>query len=240
MLVLGVLLAVAFVAACGAWVALARWPRLDPGAPGGAVKTAGEEIERDIRAGFLRRRLEPGTVTGLALTVAIAVVVLGGAVLALLAFIARSNASTLRVDRSVANWAGTNATDLSTSVLKAVTQLGSSVVVVTLAVVVTVSVALMTETARRRITLTVAAYLATVVVGQNAIANVIKYSVDRARPTFHPLAGFAGPSFPSGHTTAAFACYCAFAVVLGRGRGPERQRLLLATAIGIATMVGTS
>src|SRR4051812_50070948 len=78
MLVLGVLLAVAFVAAWGAWVALARWPRLDPGAPGGAVKTAGEEIERDIRAGFLRRRLEPGTVTGLALTVAIAVVVLGG------------------------------------------------------------------------------------------------------------------------------------------------------------------
>ena len=104
-----------------------------------------------------------------------------------------------------------------------------------------VTVALTTApTARRHTTLTVAAYLATVVVGQNVISNVIKYAVDRARPSFHPLAGFSGPSFPSGHTTAAFACYCAFAVVLGRGRGPVRQRQLLAGAIGIATMVGTT
>ncbi len=240
MLVLGVLLAVGLAAAFVAWLALGRWPRLDPGAPGGAVKTAGQEIERDIRAGFLRRRVDPATATGLALTAAIAVVVLGGAILAALALLARSNAFTLRIDRSAANWAGTNATTASTDVLRAVTQLGSSVVVVTLAIVMTVAVALTTETARRRTTLTVAAYLATVLVGQNLISNVIKYAVDRARPTFHPLAGFSGPSFPSGHTTAAFACYSAFAVVLGRGRGPDRQRLLLASAIGIATMVGAT
>jgi undecaprenyl-diphosphatase len=245
MLVLGVLLAVGVVAAVAAGYALARWPTLDPGAPGGAVRRIGEEVERDVerevRAGFLRRRLDPQAATGLALTLAIAVVVLGGAVLAALAFIARSNAFTLRIDRGVANWAGTNATDLSTTVLKAVTQLGSSLVVITLAVVLVVAVAATTPaSARRRTTLTVAAYVATVVVGQNLISNTIKYAVDRARPSFHPLAGFSGPSFPSGHTTAAFACYCAFAVVLGRGRGPIRQRELLAGAIGIATMVGTT
>ena len=72
------------------------------------------------------------------------------------------------------------------------------------------------------------------------ISNTLKYVVDRARPTFHPLAGFSGPSFPSGHTTAAFACYCAFAVVLGRGRGRTVQTNLLAGAIGLATMIGAS
>ena len=39
----------------------------------------------------------------------------------------------------MANWAGTNATDLSTTVLRAVTQLGSSVAVVTLSVVLVVA-----------------------------------------------------------------------------------------------------
>lgn len=242
MLLLGVLVAAGGVAAVAGWCALDRWPSLDPGAPGGAVRAVGEQVQahEQARSGFVRQRLDPETATGLALTLSIAVVVVGGGILAALAFVARSNPTTLRIDRSVTNWAGTNATDLSTTVLKAVTQLGSSLVVVTLSIVLVAVVAATTHDARKRIVLMTAAYLATVVAGQNLISNLIKYAVDRARPTFHPLAGFSGPSFPSGHTTAAFACYCAFAVVLGRGRGARRQRQLLACALGVATMVGTT
>lgn len=240
MLLLTVLLATGAAVGIGGWYALRRWPVLDPGAPRGAVRAVGHEVEREARAGFLRQRLDPETETGLALTLAVGIVVVGGTVLALLALLARSNASTRRIDRGMATWAGTNATDLSTAVLKEVTQLGSSMAVVSLAVVVVLVVAVATTGARRRATGMAAAYLATVVVGQNLIANLVKYGVDRARPTFRPLAGFSGPSFPSGHTTAAFACYCAFAVVLGRGRGQSRQRLLLAGALAIATMVGAS
>jgi undecaprenyl-diphosphatase len=188
----------------------------------------------------VRHRLDPATTTGLALTLAVAIVVIGGGVLAALALLTRSNLTTLRIDRGVTNWAGTHATDLSTAVLKGVTQLGSSLVVIALSVLLVLVVAVTTHAARKRTVSMAAAYLTTVVVGQNLIANLVKYAVDRARPSFHPLAGFSGPSFPSGHTCAAFACYCAFAVVLGRGRGPLRQRQLLAAAIGVATMVGAS
>jgi undecaprenyl-diphosphatase len=240
MVVLGVLVGVALVVGLAGRAALARWPGLDPADPTGAVRSIGEEVEREARAGFVRRRVDPRAATGLALTLAIAVVVVGGGVLAALALLVRSHPSALRFDRGVANWAGTNATDLSTTVLRAVTQLGSSVVVISLSVVLVAVVAGTTSQARRRATVMTAAYLATVVAGQNIISNTLKFAVDRARPTFHPLAGFSGPSFPSGHTTAAFACYCAFAVVLGRGRGRPVQTNLLAVALGIATMVGTS
>jgi membrane-associated phospholipid phosphatase len=242
MLLLVVLVAAGALAAGAGWYALARWPSLDPGAPGGAVRAVGEQVREheEAQPGFVRHRLDPATRTGLALTLAVAVVAVGGAILAALAFLTRSNRTTLRIDRSVTNWAGTNATDVSTAVLKAVTQLGSSVVVITLSIVLVVVVAVTTRASRRRTVLMAAAYLTTVVAGQNLIANIVKYAVDRARPSFHPLAGFSGPSFPSGHTCAAFACYCAFAVVLGRGRGTRRQRALLACALGIATMVGTS
>jgi undecaprenyl-diphosphatase len=191
--------------------------------------------------GFLRRRLDPETKTGLALTVALAVVILGGGLLAVLAFVVRSNPTTLRMDRGVATWAGTNATDLSTAVLRVVTQLGSSIGVVVLAVVVVALVARFAPAAtRRHDTGAAIALLATVLIGQNLVANLVKYAVDRARPSIHPLAGFSGPSFPSGHTTAAFASMCAFALVLGRGRGARRQATLLSVALGVATMVGAS
>ena len=242
MVVLAVMVAAGVLAAGIGWYALGRWPSLDPGAPGGAVRAVGEQVREHEAAesGFVRHRLDPATTTGLALTLSIAIVVVGGAVLAALALLTRSNPTTLRIDRGVANWAGTHATDVSTAVLKGVTQLGSSLVVITLSVLLVVVVAATTHASRRRTVIMAAAYLTTVVAGQNLISNVVKYAVDRARPNFHPLAGFSGPSFPSGHTCAAFACYCAFAVVLGRGRGPLRQRQLLAAALGIGAMVGAT
>src|SRR3954447_22060363 len=228
MLIVGTLVLVGALVGIASFYALRRWPALDPGAPSGAVRTVGEQVRDAAPEGFLRRRLDPETKTGLALTIALAIVVLGGGLLAVLAFVVRSNPSTLRVDRGVATWAGTNATDLSTAVLRVVTQLGSSIGVVVLAVVVVVLVARLAPAAtRRHDTQAAIALLATVLVGQNLISNLVKYAVDRARPSIHPLAGFSGPSFPSGHTTAAFACWSAFAVALGPWRRGVAQTNLL-------------
>ncbi|MEP6622864.1 MAG: phosphatase PAP2 family protein, partial [Acidimicrobiia bacterium] len=185
---------------------------------------------------FWTRRRDPSAVTGLALTAATAVIVIGGSLLAALAAFVQSNATLVRIDRGAANWGSTNATTASTRVLRIVTQGGATVTIIVLAVVV-VLVALVRQ---RESVLAIAGFLALVVVGQNLIANVVKAIVDRARPTGHLLAGFSGPSFPSGHATAAFATFSAIALVAGRGRSGHRQAALLGTALGAATMVGAS
>ena len=70
------------------------------------------------------------------------------------------------------------------------------------------------------------AFLATVVAGQFAVANLVKWLVDRARPAIDQLTGFAGSSFPSGHATAAAATYAAFALLLGRNRSDATKAVL--------------
>ena len=83
---------------------------------------------------------------------------------------------------------------------------------------------------RRTRSRSVVAFVATVVAGQFLVSNLVKWSVDRARPTIDQLTGFAGTSFPSGHATAAAATYAAFALLLGRGRSDAVKALLVGGA----------
>ena len=77
---------------------------------------------------------------------------------------------------------------------------------------------------RRR--LAVLAFMVTVVVGQNLIANTVKALVDRERPPVPHLAPSSGFSFP-GHTAAAAATWAA--VVSWSGCGwPFRTKAWLA------------
>jgi membrane-associated phospholipid phosphatase len=66
---------------------------------------------------------------------------------------------------------------------------------------------------------------------------VIKELLDRVRPALNPITETLGPSFPSGHTTAAAAFYAAAALVLGRGFGKHGRALLAGAAAGIAVAV---
>ena len=100
------------------WAALCRWPLLDPSAPGGAVSAVKEEVREEL--GFVARRLDPQAATGLGLTVGVVVVIVGGALLAGLAFLVRSWSVLERIDRGAANWGSTNATQFSTSVVRVV------------------------------------------------------------------------------------------------------------------------
>jgi membrane-associated phospholipid phosphatase len=68
----------------------------------------------------------------------------------------------------------------------------------------------------------------------------VKWLVDRARPDIDPLAGFAGPSFPSGHSATAAATLAAVALVLGRRRGRLTKAVLAGLAAGLAVAVATS
>lgn len=227
-----VLVGTGTVVGFGVWAALRRWPLLDPSAPGGAVSAVKEEVREDL--GLVARRLDPQAATGLGLTVGVVVVMVGGALLAGLAFLVRSWSVLERIDRGAANWGSTNATQFSTSVVRVVTQFGSSLVVIALALVV---VAIKIRSPRRG---SIVAFLVVLIAGQNVIANLLKVVVDRARPGGHHLAGFSGASFPSGHTTAAFAAFAGFALIFGRERPARVQAIYMGVAAGAAAAVGAT
>jgi undecaprenyl-diphosphatase len=182
----------------------------------------------------VRARLDPTTVTGFALTAASICVILGGVVAGLLFYLVRANAGTLDVDTSVAGWAAGHATGASTTLLRALTMLGSTPVVVGVSLVVAVI------EFRRIPSPSVWLFLTLAVGGDILVVNLIKAGVARARPAIDPLASFSGTSFPSGHTAAAAACYAAIALVMSRGRTPRTRALLAGTAAAIAVAVGMS
>ena len=219
------------VAAAVAW----RVPNFDPGAPRAGALT----IRREVRAhagvaAFLESRSDPSTATGLALTLAL-ILVLGGAVAtgALLVMV-QHNAGIARYDLSAARWGATHATRGSTRFLRDVSLLGG-----TPAMLAVATAAAIAESIRTR-TRTVIGFLTLVVAGQLVLQNVTKLIVHRARPDILRLTGFSGSSFPSGHATTAAATFAAVALLLGRGRTRRTKVLLAAAAAGIAVGVGTT
>jgi membrane-associated phospholipid phosphatase len=180
---------------------------------------------------FIKSRLNPEVATGLALTVALGAVIVGGVVIGALAYLVRTNSQLVDVDASVAQWGADHAGSVSERGLTLITQLGETWFVAVLAIVVSV-VALL-----RRPNRWIPVFFLTVLVGQWLLTNGIKEVLDRVRPTLNPIAETLGPSFPSGHTTTAAAFYAAAALVLGRGVGPHGRALLAGAAVGIAVAV---
>ena len=209
-----------------------RHPGLDPASARPADAVA-HQLERTGRTGW-SSRLDPKTETGLLLTLALIVLVVGGVVLGVLGFLVRSNSSLLRIDRSVAPWGEQHMTSFARSMLDFVTSFGSTWVIVVATVVV--FVVEMIRKPSRWLPL----FLVAVVLGQTLMSTQIKNLLDRVRPTANPIAHTLGPSFPSGHTTGAAACFAAFALVLGRGRSRNTQAVLAGAAVFIALAVAAS
>ena len=200
----------------------------------GAAEHAGEELFRARAARFLRRRLDPEAATGLALTVALGLVFAAALGFGLVSDMVTSETGLYRLDASAAAWGAENATPTSTWLLGLVTWLGATVTV--LAVVSALGA---WEWLRRR-RLAVLAFLVTVVVGQNLIANSVKLLVERERPPVPHLASSSGFSFPSGHTAAAAATWAAVVLVLGRGRPFRSKAWLAAGAAAVTVAVAAS
>jgi undecaprenyl-diphosphatase len=83
-------------------------------------------------------------------------------------------------------------------------------------------------------------FLAVVALGQPYVTNTIKDVIDRVRPTIDAGAASLGPSFPSGHSAGAAACFAAMALVLGRGRSRRAHAWLAGGAVFVAVAVATS
>jgi len=183
---------------------------------------------------ILRHRLNPATATGLALTLALCLVIAGGLVVGVLAYLMRTNARLVGVDNSVGQWEFDHRSPLSTHLLHGVTQLGGTYAVLALLAIVSVI------EYRRVPSRWIPVFLATVLLGEVVLVNVVKQALDRVRPTFDPAAASLGPSFPSGHSATAAATYAALALVLARRRSPLTRAALAGGAVAIAVAVATS
>jgi undecaprenyl-diphosphatase len=231
--VLGVAAAVAAAAGLLAALLFAATPRADPAlAATGAI---GDELSRrrSVRM-FLRARSRRGVATGLALTVCLVAVIGAGIAFGILIYMVRTQTGLVSVDRAVGRWSDARMTAMSISILDLVTPFGSTVVVVVLGVLAAV------YAYWRWRNPAIPVFLALVIGGQLLLSNLIKDVVQRARPDLHPLAGFSGPSFPSGHTTAAASTFIAVALVVGRDWGPKGRRNLAGLAVGLAVAVACS
>jgi undecaprenyl-diphosphatase len=222
--------------AAGSTVAFVAWhyptPMASPTPSLAAAKAVGRELGHHERLRRLvKSRLDPGVATGLALTVALALVITGGIVLATLAYLVRTTSVLGDLDDPVAQWAADHAGPLSEQGLTLITQLGEGWFAVVLVIVVSVVGYL------RRPSRWIPVFLLTVLIGQWLLTNGLKELLDRVRPTLNPVAETLGPSFPSGHTTTAAAMWAAAALVLARGTSRHGRALLAGGAVGIAVAV---
>jgi undecaprenyl-diphosphatase len=230
MLILSITLLTVIVPGLAAGMMAYRWPQAAPTAPKVSVEKVKSEVRRHPRLfAFARSRLDPNSATGLLLSAAIVVFIVGSVAVAIVLVMIHTNSGFARLDRSVSLFGAHHATALSTRFLRIYTQLGGALVIVPLAVIVAI-----VETIRQR-SFAVITFLTLVVGGQFLVANVIKSIVGRARPHFDQLTGFSGPSFPSGHAVASAACLAAFALVIGRRRSLKLRAVLAGLAAGLAT-----
>ena len=233
MIVLLVVAMLCVVAGTIAAVAVHAAPRADPALS--ATKAIGEELgrRRSIRR-FLDSRLERGVATGLALTLALVATIAAGILIGVLIYMVRSQTGLVQVDRAVERWSDPRMTPFSIATLRTVTEFGATATVVALGLA-TAGYAVWRWRSRA-----IPLFLAIAIGGQLLLADMIKGAVQRTRPDLRPLAGFTGPSFPSGHTTAAAATFAAIAIVVGRDGSTARRMLLAGVAVALAVAVGCS
>jgi undecaprenyl-diphosphatase len=218
-------------AACGLF--LAAFPSADPARSASRQLSAQVAEHRTIRR-FVRARLDAGTTAGLTLTVALVGVVIVFIVFGVAIAMIRSNSGVVNVDVAVTRWAAAHATGVSLDVFGWLTLAGGTVGVVAVALVTTVFAL------RRWRRWSVALFFLIVLGGQLLLSNAVKYTVERVRPDAPPFHVLAGPSFPSGHATAAAATWAAVALVLSRGSSPRMRAILGGTAAGVAVAVACS
>jgi membrane-associated phospholipid phosphatase len=183
---------------------------------------------------LVRERLDPATATGLVLTLALGLVIVGGILVGALAYLMRNSDRLVDSDRAVGEWGVDHATSWSTEALELVTELGSSTYVIPAMIVLAL------VEYWRLPNRWMPVFLATVVFGEILVVNTVKELLDRVRPEFNAIAETLGPSFPSGHSGIAAAFYAGAALVLARRRSPRTRALLAGGAVAIAVGVACS
>ena len=229
-----VVFAVAFLAGGVTALVVRRFPALDPAAPRVAPAAIVEVAKRPGLSGFLRARTDPEALTGLLLSAALLIALAGVIAVGALFAMVEHNALLARYDLGAAHWGATNATTLSTRVLRDISLLGGTLAMILIALGVAI-----VEYGRTR-SRAVVWFLIAVVAGQTVLVNLTKYIVGRPRPDIAQLTGFSGSSFPSGHAATAAATFAAIAFLIGRGRSHRTKVIAASFAVAIATAVATT
>ena len=199
------------------------------------ARVAAEAVREHTRLEqFVGRRLDPSVATGMLLTLALAVTLVGGLVLGILAVLVHRVVAVQDVDNSVAAWAYVHRGPASTSGLKAITDLGSIRIVLVVAVVLALFEAIRHRNGWSFL------FLLVVLAGMEATMLGVKELVGRLRPALDPAATQLGPSFPSGHSATAAAFYAAAALIIGRSLKRPARQFVIAAAVAIAVAVATS
>jgi undecaprenyl-diphosphatase len=183
---------------------------------------------------FVLDRRDTTKATGLLLTVALGVIAGLTLVVGLVLEMVQTREGFARWDDAAARWGAAHTTGAAESVVRIVTQLGSTPVAIALCIGVSI------VEYRRIPTPAVPLFMVTVVVSQLVITNVIKVAVGRERPNVARLVDASGFSFPSGHTAASAALYAAIALVVGRHRSRRTKAVLAGLAGGITVAVAMS
>jgi len=207
-----------------------RWPVIEAPRVSGE-KLAEEVVQHPKLAVHLRRRYNPKTETGVALTIATAVVGAAAVGIGVVIAMIRSKNGLSSLDLRFARYGAQHATERSTDGMRTISELGGTNGVIALAAVATV-----VEFVRRP-SKSIPLFMTLVVGGQFALSNGIKYVVERARPDLSRLTGFAGSSFPSGHATAAAATLAAVALLTTRRRSRRLKIAGASIAAGAAVVV---
>lgn len=211
------------------------WSSSDVGAPQADPAAVAATVRRHVVAArWVRDRFRPDVATGTLLAVVAVVFVVGGGLFGVLLAMVRAHRGFANFDMSATRFAATHANSGSTHVLRIATQFGGAVLIVPLALIVGI------VEARRLRSWSTVTFLAVVVGGQFLVADVIKAIVGRTRPHALRLTGFSGPSFPSGHSTAAAAVFAAFALLIGRGRSHRTKVVLAALSVGGAVLIAST
>jgi undecaprenyl-diphosphatase len=232
-MLIAVLAAVAAISAAATFVvfraALRTWWGRAP------ATAAAEAIEEHtgVRR-FVHNRLEADVATGLALTVALAAIVVAGLLVAALAVAVRHAEGLSDVDSAAALWANRHTSPLQHRLLEDVSALATTTGVIVIAVAVG-ALEWMRVPSR-----TIPAFLVVVTVGDSLVTNAVKGAIDRARPAIDPVAATLGPSFPSGHSSTAASLFAALALLAGRHRGVRARAALAGAAVGLAVAVACS
>jgi membrane-associated phospholipid phosphatase len=182
----------------------------------------------------LAARLDPQAATGLALTLALVLLIGGGTTIAVLALVLRGDPDAIGIDNWAARWGADHATPFTTDVLSTFTDIGRPLSIALMAIVLAVE-----ETIRTR-NRWIAPFLLLVVAGNGILTTTIKNAADRVRPELNPIAETLGPSFPSGHSSWSAAFFAAAALVLSRGRSRRTRIALAGAAAGLAVATATS
>ena len=205
---------------------------VDPASPGPATHRMLDRYPSLCR--FLQVRLDRRSAGGFLLTASFAILFVVAVILGFLLDSIRHHWWAAAADASVARWGSEHERTSAVTVLRWITQLGS-----TYTVIGVLAVSALADFFRRRSS-EVFCFVVAVGAGQLILSNVLKVVVGRARPDVLHLVAVHGHSFPSGHATAATAAGAAAALVLGRDRGRTTRAVLAGAAALVAVSVAAS